>query len=196
MVRRTALEEAGGWQGRFAAMDDFHLWLRLSVHRPFLSVGAPTVGWRHRGESVSSVLRSDAVRCLRKNHDVARAGLEYRDQQGGDREPYRRRCAGFRHLADVAAAMVKTETEGIAAAACALEEATQPDPDAYIERLFHQLFWVFCQSVDPRRRRRFQQETCAQLAACWPADAPRTGAALRRLGRSRRWWRRLRAAGA
>lgn len=59
VIRRSALEEVGGWTTAFVGLADYHAWLRLSVVAPLWQVPQITVGYRQHCSSYSAALRSD-----------------------------------------------------------------------------------------------------------------------------------------
>jgi len=175
LVRRTALDAAGGFDESLGGIADYHLWLRLSADRPLVQLAARTVGRRMHGDSELTDLRNAAFDYLALHQRAAHAATH------GEREQRVRRCRAFDAAADMARAVADADPERAAQAARALESLVADESDAYVEGVFDRLVWILCN--DCRRRR---SDLLTSFDAVWPADATRTR---RALTSARKVWR-------
>jgi glycosyltransferase involved in cell wall biosynthesis len=184
LVRRESLETAGLWDPRYTGVADVHLWLRLSVRRPFVCVPSVTVGRRlHLASYLQKMVSSDPLGRLRLLAEAVEDALEYRLASVGDereRDRLSNRLALVGCALDLARSYAAEDRAGFKKAALEAERILAGELESLRRGLFLLLTYSVCPSAASVEGREKMVTFLTVLPARWPSSAPSTRRSLLR----------------
>ncbi len=178
VMRRAALDAAGGWPVGVEGVADMGAWLLLGAARPLVQVRAVTVGYRLHAASHAGVLRRERVLDYAAAHVAAsESAVRHRTEVRPDAAASAEQRLGLaRAFRGIVGAVVRGSADEVRAASIAMERSAAGEPDVALDATLDQAFWHLAPLFAPKTAGR----TWALLAGAWAPGARRTGARLHR----------------
>ncbi|MGL4460750.1 MAG: glycosyltransferase family 2 protein [Planctomycetia bacterium] len=174
MLRRAALDAAGGWPTHLPNVADYFTWLNVGLHGRLRRTAARTVARRMHAASTSHDLRRTKLRhylgVMRKAADELLARRV--DQRPTEEEYWLQRRRLFDEMATMIDAVAARDWPTLRAAARAAERMTADGPATLPRRCLDTMIW-FLDVPDEASDRPPRLATLLDLVDHWPTDAPR-----------------------
>lgn len=142
LVRRSALEEIGGWPSQFV-ISDIHAWFKLTAIAPMLRTSKITVGKREHGDSGLQTLRTEkALFYIRERIRVCEDALAFRKEVTSEREEtFQNRLDTFKAISGVLEGAVRGDMQLLKASARFLERESRTG-EGMTKALWEFVFWM------------------------------------------------------
>lgn len=143
VVRRSALEEVGGWPTRFQ-VSDIQAWLLLATAHPFVGSNGVTVAKRRHHRSYGHQLRSSRpLHYYREVRNAVEAAYQYRCRCRGADADLQARLETMNALVALTRALQSTERAAFTRATEALEDSSTALSDNVLQKVVrHWLYHV------------------------------------------------------
>ena len=174
LLRRTALDEVGGWASGYLGATDTYMWLRLSTFRPFVRNRCTLAAHRRHRTSHNERLRAEQASLYMAN--VVQAAVDVAHYREAHHPNERAALEGLRQLALAAEglrdAMQRRDGPALALAAQRMEVAAAGCTDRQVNEAVGLVMWIL---APMREGPAGYDATWRLLVRHWPRAARRTG---------------------
>lgn len=179
VVRRSALEQIGGWPSRFA-LSDVHAWFKLTVRAPMLRTPKVSVGKRdHKGSCLQRLRTEKTLFLIREHIRVCEDARAFREEVTSEQEDvFRHRLDTLKAIGGALEGVLRNDMQRLENAAYSLERADHTEHDM-VEALWAFVFWMPSSPI-PAADTAKQRLMLERLIQGWPNQRRRAHNALSR----------------
>ncbi|MFB2893473.1 glycosyltransferase family 2 protein [Aerosakkonemataceae cyanobacterium BLCC-F50] len=175
LIRRSALEEIGGWTTQFWGGTDAYMWFRLSVCYPLVRNRSVTIGYRIQDKSTSHQWRLQKAQSffatvMISSETVLADRIAVRPQEV---DRLKKRLAVFRPMADVLKAVSNSDRTLLRSSALELESALSDESDQFTKLICGMLWWYLTPGLTLGNLAQ-NQGVIKIVQESWPRDVEKT----------------------